>query len=573
MSDSNAAHATEQQSAAEAFLRSLRRHGVQYIFGNFGTDHPSLLEAAAHLREEDPTLIPEFVICPHETAALSAAHGYAAVTGEPQVVVVHVDVGTLNLGAMLHNAYRGNAPVFIMAGVAPVTDTNHDGSRDSIVHYFQDVPDQPGILRDYCNWTYEYRPPTDPDMVVTRGLQRALTPPQGPIYVSATREALATPVCSPQQSNRTVRPHRSGIPDAGTISDLVETITGASMPLVITNRIGSSPGTNGFDSLVPFAEAAGAGVVEHGWPSVLSFPRNHRLHVGYDANDVIDLADLIILASVDVPWLPAAGTPAEDTEVIQLDVDPSKRKYPHWDFRVDRSLAVDPAATLARIAERLGPTDGTEGRDRWMSVRQSLDEDRATTLADHRQDDRLTADVLSAAVNDIIDDTTVILEEAVTSRPAVLNHLELTEPGSYLSSHGSGLGWAPGAAVGVKLAAPEKRVIALVGDGAYVFSNPTANAWLAVAQDAPVMVVIYDSDGWNAVKGSTASMFPDGASVSQGVPESRFDPTLDLSAPAEVVNAHTELVTDPTRLAGALQDGLTALEDGQPAVLDVKIDL
>jgi len=109
--------------AAERLLRSLHEHGVTRLFANLGTDHAPLLEAAARLDAADRTAAyPEIVVCPHEFAAMSAAHGYTAATGEPQAVLVHVDVGTQNLGAAMHNAHRSRVPMVVLAGLAPITD-------------------------------------------------------------------------------------------------------------------------------------------------------------------------------------------------------------------------------------------------------------------------------------------------------------------------------------------------------------------------------------------------------------------------------------------------------------------
>ena len=156
-------------TSAEAILRSLFFQGVEYIFGNYGTDHTPLIEAAAKIRRGDGKM-PEIVVCPHEFVALSAAHGYAAATGKPQAVLVHVDVGTQNLGAAMHNAHRSNVPVVIISGLAPVTDTGHVGSRDHVVHYLQDTFQQSNIVKEYCRWIAEYKPPSDPVAMVRRAI-------------------------------------------------------------------------------------------------------------------------------------------------------------------------------------------------------------------------------------------------------------------------------------------------------------------------------------------------------------------------------------------------------------------
>jgi len=564
---------TASVSAAERFLRSFHRHGVDRIFANLGTDHTPLLEAAAAIRQAgEGDRIPDIVSCPHEFAAMSAAHGYAAATGDPQVVLVHVDVGTQNLGAAMHNAHRAEAPVFVLAGLAPVTDAGHGGSRDHPVHYFQDVFDQPGIVREYCRWVDEFRLPADPAETVRRGLERATASPQGPVYVAATREALSAPVepSVPTATPTAARRVAPGGAAADEVASLVDRVDAADRPVVITSDLGRPPAEERVEALVAFAETAGAGVVEQ-TPTTLCFPRDHPQHVGYDPAAAIGRADLVVLADSDVPWIPGDDVSA-DVPVVQVDREPTKPTYPRWPFAVDRTVQADAATTLAAVADRLDRADGSEGRAFWRDV---AAERRAATearLADHESADRLTPTVLSAALREVVDGDTVVVEDAVTSRSAIMSQLRLDEPGSYFWKGGAGLGWAGGAAVGAKLARPDSRVIALVGDGSYLFANPSACALLAAEYDAPTLTVVYDNQGWNAVEGATAGQYPDGAAVADAVPESRFETSMDLSAPAGVVDAHAEVVREPDALAGALAAAADAVDAGRPAVLDVKVE-
>ena len=579
----------ERSTAAERLLRSFERDGVEYVFANFGTDHTPLLEAAARLREAgEAASIPGFVTGPHEFAAMSAAHGFAAATGRPQAVLVHVDVGTQNLGAAMHNAHRANVPVYVVAGLAPVTHAGEPGSRDIAVHYFQDVFDQPGIVREYCRWVDEYRPPADPAELVERGLDRATGIDPGPVYLSATREALEAPIETADPggpSGRADRPHAAGrpsdpggrrtrptTPDADTVSALADAVQDAAAPLVVTSRLADEPDAGErLRAAVDFAEAAGAGVVEHA-PTVLSFPRDHALHAGFDPSAVFEHADLVVLAGVDVPWIPADGGPGPDVPVIQIDGDPTKSAFPQWPFDPDERVAADPAGTLAAVAERLDPADGEAGRERWSEIvadrRASADE----AVDSARDEGRITPAVLSAAVGEVVDERTTVVADGVTSTGAILEHVKLSRPGSYLSKGGSGLGWAGGAAVGVAMARPEERVLSLVGDGAYLFSHPTACTWMAAEYGAPALTVIYDNRGWNAVAGATRREHPEGASVAADVPESHFPTELDLTAPATAVDSFTRTVETVDELEETLDAGVDAVEEGTPAVVSVSVE-
>ncbi|MFD1599187.1 thiamine pyrophosphate-requiring protein [Halobellus rarus] len=579
MDDHGAESTGESEStAADVILRSLREYGVEYVFGNFGTDHTPLLEAAARRREANPDAIPEFVTCPHESGALSAADGYAAVTGRPQAVFVHVDVGTQNLGAMVHNAHRGDAPVFIFAGLAPITHGEEPGARSSGIQYIQDVYDQEAIVEQYCRWTGEYRPPADPDEFVARGLELASTPRRGPSYLTATREALETPVDSTPGSHSLTDAGPVGA-DAATVDRLASMVREADAPLVVTSKLGANRPEESLDRLRRFAEIAGAGVVEQR-PTALNFPRTHDLHVGFDSRAAMAKADLVVLADADVPWEPPSERPVDDNvSIVHLDVDPAKPQYPLWDFETDLAVRADPGTTLAAVADRLesgagGREPGSDG-DEWAPWRDEHDRrltERSESLAEQYSGGILSPAVLTDAIDDLVDESTVVLNETTTNKRTVLEHLDLERPGSYRSPYGSGLGWAPGAATGVKLAAPDHTVISLVGDGSYVFGNPTASTWTAAAHDAPSLTVVYNNSRWNAVRTSTLDQHSDGSAAAAGVPESRFEPTLDLSHAAHVVDAQTAVVDSIDSLEPALREGLDAVERGDPAVLDVRVE-
>jgi acetolactate synthase-1/2/3 large subunit len=572
MDDPGAESTGESEStAADVILRSLREYGVEYVFGNFGTDHTPLLEAAARIREDDPDSIPEFVTCPHESGALSAADGYAAVTGRPQAVFVHVDVGTQNLGAMVHNAHRGDVPVFIFAGLAPITHGDEPGARSSGIQYIQDVYDQDAVVEQYCRWTGEYRPPADPDEFVARGLELASTPRRGPSYLTATREALETTVDSTPGSHSLTDARPVGA-DAESVDRLASTVREADAPLVVTSKLGANQGEQSVERLRRFAEAAGAGVVEQR-PTALNFPRTHDLHVGFDPKAAMARADLVVLADADVPWEPPSSRPVDDdVPIVHLDVDPEKPQYPLWDFETDLAVRADPGATLAAVADRLESRAAEPGREPWRGEHEARLRARAESLEAQYRDGLLTPEVLTDAIDDVVDESTVVLNETTTNKRTVLEHLDLERPGSYRSPYGSGLGWAPGAATGVKLAAPDHTVISLVGDGSYVFGNPTASAWMAAAHDAPSLTVVYNNSRWNAVRTSTLDQHPDASAAAAGVPESRFEPTLDLSHAAHVVDAHTAVVDSVDSLEPALRAGLDAVESGTPSVLDVRVE-
>src|SRR5579875_2921305 len=107
-------------TASTALLEALCETGVSYIFANLGSDHPAIIEAFAESKESGRA-VPKVITCPNEMVALSAAHGFAQVTGRAQAVLVHVECGTQSLAGAVHNAAKGRVPVLIFAGASPFT--------------------------------------------------------------------------------------------------------------------------------------------------------------------------------------------------------------------------------------------------------------------------------------------------------------------------------------------------------------------------------------------------------------------------------------------------------------------
>ncbi|HKU90028.1 MAG TPA: thiamine pyrophosphate-binding protein, partial [Steroidobacteraceae bacterium] len=144
-------------TASSAILDALTEAGVEYLFANFGSDHPGLIEAIAEARAANRPC-PKVITSPTEMVAMSAAHGFAQASGRAQAVLVHVDCGTQALGGAVHNAAKGRVPVFILAGLSPATQEGEArGSRNEFIQWIQDVRDQRGLVRGYVRYENEIR--------------------------------------------------------------------------------------------------------------------------------------------------------------------------------------------------------------------------------------------------------------------------------------------------------------------------------------------------------------------------------------------------------------------------------
>jgi len=166
----------------------------------------------------------------------------------------------------------------------------------------------------------------------------------------------------------------------------------------------------------------------------------------------------------------------------------------------------------------------------------------------------------------------LILTEAITSYQVVAEHLRASRPGSLLGSGGSSLGWTGGGAVGAKLAAPERTVVCLVGDGSFLFGVPSSAQWVARRYGAPALTVIYDNRGWAAPKLSTLALHPDGAAAAADDFHVSFEPEADLPGVAQAAGgAYGATVSDPGELPGVLKDALAVVHGGRSAVISVQL--
>jgi acetolactate synthase-1/2/3 large subunit len=563
------------RTGAEAILQLLVASGVGYVFLNPGTDTAPIQEALVALSgdgERVPTLVP----CLYENVAMAAAHGYFLVTRKPQLVVVHVDVGTQNLGGNVHDAMRGQAGVVILAGRSPYTvDGVLPGSRDRAIQWQQDVTDQIGIVRGYVKWSHELSRVDTLHQLVPRAVQLAASEPCGPVYMTAAREILMQPPASNEVdlsvANR-ARPLVTSAGDPQALEQLADWLASAEAPLAITGNSGRHP--EAVTRLVTLADTLGMRIVDTRGP--LNVPAGHPMFVD-DAAVAIAEADVVVLLDVDVPWIPRHVQPAPGARIAQLDIDPLKETMALWGFPVDLPIQADSSKALLGLQAAVERHASAANRQRWAERREryaaaSAAHRRrlAASVADLRARRPIAAEWVGAALAERLPDDAIVLDESVTSSDALRRFLGREKPGSILSAGAPGLGWSLGAGVGVKLAAPEHTVVSVVGDGSFVFGSPIAALWAAQQAAAPFLTLVMNNGGYNASKMPVLGLFPDGASRrANAFPGVRFNTPPDYAALARSCHAYAERVEDPAELPEAISRGLEAVKGGQAAVLDV----
>jgi acetolactate synthase-1/2/3 large subunit len=564
--------------AAEGYVAALTSQGVDCLFLNPGTDTFPIQEALAKFREQGRPA-PRTILCVFELVALAAAHGYYAATGRPQAVLVHVDVGTQNLGSMLHNAQRGRAAVFIGAGRAPYTvDPAERGSRDTYIHWLQEQLDQHGVVRNFVKWDYELRRPDQVGEVIARAFQIAASDPPGPVYLTLPREVLMDDVGEVAiYPPARMPPARVGAGDPDALQNVAWRLVESKRPVVLTSTTGRT--IAGFRGLLRLAELLALPVVE--WRGRANFPSEHPLYQGHDVAPWLASADLVLILDHDVPYIPTHTGPAADATVIQVDLDPVKERIPLWTFPVDIAIRADTGRALDLIASSAellltdARRDAIDARRQELAARhERMRHAWQEEVARAKEIRPIRPSWLANCLGQLYEESGdwIVVDEGVTNDSFIWNGLPIREPGSWFTSGGSGLGWGLGAALGVKLARPDRTVVALVGDGSFVFGEPLAALWAAQTNAAPILVVIFNNVGYNATRTPLAASYPEGYSVKT----ERFVGVDLLPAPrydllAATVGAHGERVADPAEVLPALRRALTRVRAGQSAIVDVLV--
>jgi acetolactate synthase I/II/III large subunit len=563
-------------SASAALLEALNEAGVSCIFANFGSDHPGLVEAIAEARAKGQA-IPKIVTSPHEMVAMSCAHGYAQWTGRAQAVFVHVDCGTQTLGGAVHNAARARVPLFLFAGLSPFTqDGELNGSRNEFIQWIQDVFDQRGIVRPYVKYSNEFRTGRNIKQIVHRAMQFAHSDPQGAVYLTGAREVMEETAPPVSMEGQYWPPVEAGPPPEAAVAELVETLAKSSRPLVVTSYLGRKP--QAVRELVRLCERLGVGVLESA-PSRMNYPHREKMYQGNQwnhpfQNPALAVADAILVVDSDVPWIPTVSRPRDDAEIFHIDIDPLKDSMPLWRINARRSFRADAQSALVQMNRRLDregfDEQAAESRRRFWRARH---DERAVEIARREQpsDEAISPEYLTACVRRQIEDDAIVLNEGITNYHVICDHIAPNEPGLFFASGGGLLGWNGGAAIGMKLAAPARPVVALTGDGSYMFSVPSTVHWMARRYGTPFLQVVYNNRGWNAPKFSALAVHPDGYASRASDLDLSFDPPPDYAAIAAAAGGAFGLqIRRASEVEEAVNRALYAVrQEKRCAVLDV----
>ena len=252
----------------------------------------------------------------------------------------------------------------------------------------------------------------------------------------------------------------------------------------------------------------------------LNVSQDSPCFAGFDPLPLLEQADVGLLLDTDVPFVPQYAKRVEAIDWIQIDIDPLKSDFPMWGFPTDIRVQADCATVLRQVLEVVAARADDSYRKRvvdriagWSGAREAADRRRAAAAANKGAPGAISAAYLFATLNRALSQDDIVVNEAIRNAPLVQEHIRRTRPGSYVGLAGGGLGFSGGMALGLKLAQPERRIVQIIGDGGFHFSSPDSVFAVAQQYQIPILTVVLDNGGWQAVKSSVQRVYPKGVAA------------------------------------------------------------
>jgi acetolactate synthase-1/2/3 large subunit len=563
----------ESVSGAEALLAILRLNGVRAIFSSPGSEWPAVWDALARPpRADEPPL--RYLNARHESLAVAAAAGYHKASGELPAVFLHSTVGPLQGAMPLQMATREHTPLVVFSGDS-ITWGLQDGF-DPGAQWLRSLAERGGAARaigPLVKWADTVPGPEALPGMVEHAIRMALAPPPGPAFLAIPMERLMGPVPARLLPTAPV-PRARTMPDPAALDRAAALLAGARQPAIVTEEAGRDPAN--VARLVALAEWLAAPVAEAQVLGYANFPADHPLHLGYSADPLLRVADVVLLLAARGPWHPPTAV-GPGVAVILAEEYPDKGYAPAWPYRVDLHVPGALAATLDGLLDRLR----AHGRDE-----HAVAERRAHWAREHGRERAVWRERAergracrpldpawaARAIGAALPADAVVVEESTTTRVLLQQHLPHARPGSYFARVTAGLGIGLSLASGVKLARPDAPVVAVVGDGAFNYNPVLAALGFQQEHAAPLLTIVLNNASYASMKAGLEKFYPEGWAARTGTYHgAAIAPAPDYAGLAPLFGGYGERVTEPEAVEDAVRRAVAAVRTGQLAVLDLHL--
>ena len=560
-----------ERHGGDAILEALRRLNVDYIISSPGSEWPPVWEALAR-QQHDNLSGPTYIDCWHETLAVNMAMGYTNVTGRPQAVLLHSGAGLFQGSLGIRAAQVSEIPMLVMSGESLTNGADPDFDPGEQWYRSLSVVGGPQrLVEPIVKWATQVTSPYTLYETVVRAGEMTQRAPMGPIYLNVPLETMLDAWTQPAaQRSVPVAPATQPLP--GAIAEVAQLLRDARNPVIVTAAIGRDPA--GVGALVELAELLGAPVVEGNSSVYANFPKDHSLHLGFDVAATAKDADVVLLVKDRAPWYPPHSRPPAAT-IVAIDENPLKAAMAYQDLQADRYLEGDAVESLRLLTAALraaGVTAATYAKRREDRARghDALIAGLRSAQAKARESTPIDPTWLCAALGEALPANAVYVDETTVHRAIVKRHVPWNEPQSYFNQ--SGLGQGLGVALGVKLALPDRPVVALIGDGAFLYNPVLPCLGASKAYDLPILIVVFNNKRYQAMQKNHLQYYPDGVCATHGI---FFGVHLDGPDYADVgkpFGFYGQTVDDPAALKPALAGALAAVQSGRTAIVNVMLN-
>jgi acetolactate synthase-1/2/3 large subunit len=555
----------------EAFIELLNARGVEKIFINPGGENVGILNDVASARVEGKQS-PQLVLCLDESVAAAAAYGSYMVTGKPQVVVVHSEIGSLQLGGNLQNLQWGRIPAVILAA--------YNETETQRTMWNGQPFDQGGIVRNSVKYDRRLNGDEDFHEVLAEAFNIACTEPAGPVYLSFPMNYLYMEIEKPKALPAAAETASLPAVDMKKLGEMADILLNAKNPLLISGYAGRYHQNVG--ALTSLAGTLCASVLTgYSW---MNFPGNHPLCVGIEQiggsrkmDAGYEEADVILVIDYAMPYVASAPLPNPETRILHIDIDPLTQGRVLWGRGADIFMKADAREAIPALEKLLKDKMTAEQKIQFeQRFRRIADQNEKTrqewyaAARDRSDEEPVCPDHLCYCLNKLIDEDTIFINHTLSQCASVTEQIVRTKPGTWFGCPSGAIGWAPGAALGAACAAPGKTVVAVMTDGGFVWGCPTSTFWTAANYRFPFLAIICNNKGYGAVRGIQLDLLKSGYPSEQFIAESAVDFMPDYAMIAQGAGAFARTVTKAGEVLPALKEAFAAVRSGKPAVLDVR---
>jgi benzoylformate decarboxylase len=512
------------ETVRDATFEVMRQHGLTTVFANPGsTEVPFLGGLPEDMR---------FVLGLHESAVVGMATGWAIARREAAFVLVHTTAGLGNAVSALATARVNRAPLVVLVGQQ---DRRHLAQEPFLAGRLA------GLAGDYPVWVAQPSRAQDVPGALARARHEAEAA-RGPALVIVPMDDWLAPAPEPHEIAAPAVTVRDPQPDPAGIERLAAMIDEASRPAIVVGAGADSE--QAWTALVALAEKLGCPVWQESFGARAGFPQDHPQFAGHlpagrgRLRDALSGHDLVLAVGAPVfrqyPYEPGPFVAAGTRLALVTDDPAEAHRSP-----VELAVIADPAAVCAALAA---------GAPERTVARTSRSEPPRSPAPPAAGEPLRAAHVLSA-LGERLAPEAVVIEEAPSNRPELLARLPARRPLGFLSAAMGGLGFALPGAIGVRMALPERPVVAVVGDGSALFG--IQSLWSAARYRSGALFVIISNGGYR-VMDRLAEM------QSEAAPWPEFG-AVDIAAMARALGCPATRVDSHDELTAAFDDAVPGL--------------